>query len=269
MARDKSRLSFRRHFNPAINYLAIEKVWLPREYDTHKNNSNQHTGNMKASNILLLSTVTPFTVAETLVGVYVFHRHGDRTPKSLAPTNLTALGYSQVYEAGTYFRNRYVDSVASSRIAGINADTVKLSQLQVSAPVDNVLMNSAQAFTQALYPALGEEISSQRLRNGTTVRAPLNGYQLIPITEASSGTGAEDSGWLQDASNCGAAKDSSNAYFSSSEYQKTYDDNKDFYERLAPVLNSTFNSTEITYENAYTSMSIVHSTTQACRVVHH
>lgn len=137
---------------------------------------------------ILLTLLTLLEIAhaqETVLGAYIFHRHGDRTPKALAPTNLTDLGYAQVFSSGQYYRDRYIGTNASARISGINADIVKQSQLTVSAPQDTVLMNSAQGFLQGLYPPAG---GAQTLRNGTTVEAPLNGYQLIPIGTISSGT---------------------------------------------------------------------------------
>ncbi|KAI9725821.1 MAG: hypothetical protein M1828_002450 [Chrysothrix sp. TS-e1954] len=188
--------------------------------------------------------------AQTVLGVYMFHRHGDRTPKALAPANLTDLGYREVVTSGTYYRNRYVASDAPLRIAGINTDLVKLSQLSVSAPADNVLMSSAIGFTQALYPAVSD--SSQTLANGSVIQAPMNGYQIIPVATASDGAGSEDKGWLQGSSDCANAEVSSNGYFYSSEYQSLYHSTMDFYQRLDPVINLTFNATSTTFKNAYT-----------------
>src|SRR4051794_3220243 len=101
---------------------------------------------------------------ETVLGVYIFSRHGDRTAKSTPPTNLTDLGYQEIFTSGTYFRNRYITQGSSSRIHGMNSDLVKLSQITVSAPLDTVLQNSALAFTQALYPPVGETLGSSTLR---------------------------------------------------------------------------------------------------------
>ena len=164
---------------------------------------------------LALSAALPFAFAqsETVLGVYMVHRHGDRTPKILAPTNLTDLGYREVYDSGAYYRGRYIDDNAPLRISGINTAEVMLSQLQVSAPIDNVLQSSAEGFLQALYPAVGSSASTQQLANGSSVVAPLNGYQLIPLGVAESGSGSEDSAWLQDTSGCEKAEISSKEYF--------------------------------------------------------
>jgi len=209
---------------------------------------------MRSSDLFLLCLGLPFTqAAETILGVYVFSRHGDRTAKSLPPASLTDLGYQEVFTSGSYFRDRYVSATASAKIAGINSDLVKLSQISVSAPLDTVLMNSAQGFLQGLYPPVGPTLGSNKLRNGTVVQAPLNGYQLIPIQQVSTGTGSEDSAWLQGASNCAKATVSSNEYFQSQEYKDLLHNTADFYKSLTPVINGTFRGDQISYKNSYTS----------------
>ena len=192
---------------------------------------------------------------ETILGVYIFSRHGDRTPKAIPPAVLTDLGYQQVFMSGSYFRDRYVASTAKSKILGIESDIVKLSQISVSSPVDNVLQNSAEGFLQGLYPPVGSTLSSEVLRNDTTVHAPLNGYQLIPVQTVSAGTASEDSAWLQGASNCANAIASSNDYFLSQDYTDLLSSTHDFYKSLTPMVNGTFSDDQISYKNAYTSTS--------------
>ena len=208
--------------------------------------------------VLALAAALPLAFSQTLsnetvLGVYMLHRHGDRTPKILAPTNLTDLGYRQVYLSGGYYRNRYIVDGAPYRISGINTDEVMLSQLQVSAPIDNVLQSSAIGFLQALYPPVGSSLDTQQLANGSTVTAPLQGYQLIPLGIAESGSGSEDSAWLQDTSGCAKAEISSNEYFTSDEYNNMLDSTKNFYQNLLPAIDGMFNSTEADFFNAYLS----------------
>ena len=203
--------------------------------------------------LLLFSIFTTTLAAETILGVYMFSRHGDRTPKSLPPTNLTSLGYRQIYERGSYYRNRYIASDAPNKITGLNPDTVKLSQIAVSAPQDNVLMNSAQGFLQALYPPIGSGATAQKLRNDSTVQAPMDGYQLIPVSPVSAGSGSEDSTWLQGASGCANAQTSSNQYYGSDTYRQLHDSTLDFYRGLREVVNGTFSDNDLNYGNAYAS----------------
>ena len=131
--------------------------------------------------------------------------------------------------------------------------TYEVSQLQVSAPIDNVLQNSATGFLQALYPGVGTQASTQQLANGSSVSAPLNGYQLIPLGVAESGSGSEDSAWLQDTSGCAKAEISSNEYFTSDEYNSLSASSQGFYQSLLPVYGSLFNSSEADFFNAYLS----------------
>ena len=209
---------------------------------------------MRPQQTLLLALAIPFShAAETILGVYIFSRHGDRTAKSTPPANLTDLGYQEIFTSGTYFRNRYIASNATSRIAGINTDLVKQSQITASAPLDTVLMNSAQGFLQGLYPPVGTTLGANTLRNGTTLQTPLNGYQLIPIQTVTSGTGSEDSAWLQGSSNCAKALVSSNNYYTSLSYMNLLNSTADFYKSISPMVNNTFSPSDISFKNAYTS----------------
>lgn len=208
------------------------------------------------SSLAILTALLPLVPAETVLGIYLFHRHGDRTSKSFAPTSLTDLGYSQVYASGNFYRDRYVSSNASSPIYGISTDLAKLSQLAVEAPVDNVLQSSAMGFLQGLYPPVGATLGSQTLASGTSVEAPLNGYQLIPVntvTSASSAANSENSAWLQGQSGCNNAIVSSNNYFYSAAYNATLESTNSFYQSILPTINNTFTSATDTYKNAYSS----------------
>lgn len=217
---------------------------------------------MFAKQLLLLSSLLPLIQAqETVLGVYIFHRHGDRTSKSFSPTSLTDLGYTQVYESGNFYRNRYVKTNASSPIYGLNPDLVKLSQLNVQAPVDPVLQPSAAGFLQGLYPPVGDALGSQQLANGTNVTSPMNGFQLIPVqvvTSAASTSNSENSAWLQGSSGCENAIVSSNNYFFSSEYMQKLNSTAAFYQSILPVINGTFTAATDSFKNAYTIYDLVH-----------
>ena len=204
------------------------------------------------------STITPLAAlaaspaaTETVLGVYVLSRHGDRTAKAIPPTNLTDLGYEEVFTSGTYFRNRYIASEASNPIYGMNTDLVLESQITASAPVDNILQNSAAGFLQALYPPVGETLGSETLRNGTVIQTPLNGFQLIPLQVISTGTDGENSAWLQGSTNCANAEISSLEYYVSSAYDQTYTTTQSFYNGVYPMIERTFTQNETNYMNAY------------------
>ena len=211
---------------------------------------------MHSFSIISLALALPFTqAAESVLGIYIFSRHGDRTSKSTPPTILTDLGYEEVFTSGSYFRDRYIALGASNPIAGISNDIVKYSQITASAPYDTVLMPSAQGFLQGLYPPVGQTAGSQTLRNGTTIQTPLNGYQLLPIQTVTSGTGSETQAWLQGSSLCAKAIASSNEYFSTPEYMSLLNSTSDFYNSLVPVVNATFPASLVSYKNAYSGKS--------------
>ena len=202
--------------------------------------------------VAALATAGVASAQETVLGVYIFSRHGDRTAKSTPPTDLTDLGYQEVFTSGSYFRKQYVAADASRRIHGINTDLVKQSQITASAPDDTVLQNSAIAFLQGIYPPVGQTLGSNTLRNGTVVQTPLNGYQLIPVDTVETGAGSEDAAWLQGATNCANAQISSNNYFVSQDYQLTLASTASLYARVEPMVDQTFTAAETNYENAYT-----------------
>lgn len=201
--------------------------------------------------LAVLATAGLAYAEETVLGVYIFSRHGDRTAKSTPPANLTDLGYQEVFTSGTYFRNRYISSDADFRIHGMNSDLVKQSQIIASAPADTVLQNSAMGFLQGLYPPVGNTLGGNTLRNGTVVQSPLNGYQLIPLQTVQSGTNSENSAWLQGSTNCANAQISSNNYFQSSEFKSDNSSTQDLYDSVRPMVNRTFTSSQTNFKNAY------------------
>lgn len=205
----------------------------------------------------LLASLASSAAAETVIGLYIFSRHGDRTAKSTPPSNLTDLGYQEVFTSGTFFRNRYVASDASRRVFGLNSDLVKQSQITASAPVDTVLQNSALGFLQGLYPPVGQQLGSNTLRNGTVVQSPLNGYQLIPLQTVTNGANSENSAWLQGSTNCANAQISSNDYFESAQYKHTLNSTQDFYNGVSPMINRTFTAAQTSFKNAYTIFDLL------------
>lgn len=202
---------------------------------------------------LLVAFALPLAAtAETVLGVYIFSREGDRTSQSTPNTMLTELGYAEVYQTGTWFRNEYIANGASRRIWNLQPNKVQLSQISASAPLDNVLMSSAMGFTQGLYPPVGEQAATAGLRNGSTVTEPLNGYQLVPIQQSTTGTRTETSAWLQGNRGCGRASDSSRNYFNSTDFYTVSNASQNFYQQIAPVVANTFpNPDLVNFYNAY------------------
>ncbi|PWY92250.1 phosphoglycerate mutase-like protein [Aspergillus heteromorphus CBS 117.55] len=204
--------------------------------------------------------------AERVLGAYIFARHGDRTAKVLKNTELTELGYNEVFDTGSYYRTRYIHANSSQHIQGINENLVKLSQISASSPSDDVLQNSATAFLQAIYPPAGKA-SNEVLADGTTVQGPLDGYQLIPVATTSSGSNSEDTAWLQSSTDCRKAEVSSNNYYSSELYSSLLQSTKSVYYSISFLLNGTFNESAMTFKNAYSifdylKVGSIHNTTK-------
>ncbi|CAI7612219.1 unnamed protein product [Penicillium manginii] len=196
--------------------------------------------------------VSDLTNAERVLGAYIFQRHGDRTAKAWPPTKLTSLGYSQEYMTGSFFHDRYISANSSYKIDGISTDIIT-----ASAPQDDVIENSGVGFLQGLYPPAGS-VAEETLRNGTTVEVPLNGYQLIPMSDVQSGSGSEDNSWLQSTSSCGKAIISSNNYFDSKSYESLLSDTRMLYQSLEPLVNETFSASKLSYKNAYSIWDLLH-----------
>ncbi|KAF5552009.1 acid phosphatase [Fusarium mexicanum] len=211
----------------------------------------------KPLSLLFLSSLPSLAAAEDVLGLYVFHRHGDRTAKAWKPVNFTALGADEVYSSGSWYRDTYVSKDASRKITGLSPESAVLSQLDVTSPVDAVLQNSALVFLQGLYPPTKQ---FETLANGSKVEAPLSGYQYIPIASvetAASDKNSESSAWLQGNSGCTNAEASSNDYFSSPEYAGVYKDSESFYQGLLPVINGTYGKDEANFQNAYTIFDLI------------
>lgn len=200
---------------------------------------------------LLALSMPQLVPAETVLGAYIFARHGDRTPKVLGSTQLTDLGYNEVYLAGSYYHDRYVAANSPMQIAGISEQIVNTQQITASSPTDDVLQNSATGFLQGVYPPVGPS-ANQTLRNDSTVVAPLNGYQLIPLSTVTSGTKSEGSAWLQKSSGCQKATTSSKNFYKSDLYHSFLGSTRGFYESLSPMLNRTFSDSQMNFRKAYT-----------------
>jgi hypothetical protein len=210
---------------------------------------------MHMQSLFLISLLPQLQAAETVLGAYIFHRHGDRTTKSYPPTQLTALGYQQVYQSGEFYRSRYITN-GTTQLYGVSTDVVKNSQLSVQTAVNTVLQNSATGFLQGLYPPVGVTLGSQTLANGTSIEEPLGGYQLVPVSVLASENSIANSGdstWLEGNSGCENAIVSSNDYFTSADYLSLLSSTGPFYQTILPVINNTFTTSTDTYKNAYAS----------------
>ncbi|KAG6837608.1 hypothetical protein H0H93_006129 [Arthromyces matolae] len=120
-----------------------------------------------------------------VLGVVLLIRHGDRQGFYQSPTTYTAsntiltpLGNQQEYQLGQQLRSLYLNSSSPEFINGMNTTLVNYAQFHVRADAGGeagVIMNSAQSLLQGLIPA--DSNFTTTLANGTTIEAPLGGYQ--------------------------------------------------------------------------------------------
>lgn len=220
---------------------------------------------MRAHQSLFLSFALPLAaVADTTLGLYIFSREGDRTAVSTPPTVLTELGYVQEYGTGSWYRDNYVANGAVKRIWNLQPDRPNYSQINALAAYDPVLMTSATAFWQGIYPPIGNNAATAGLRNGSTVTEPLNGYQIVPIQQTSLNpqadilnvnTATQGNTWLDGAAGCNMATNSSNKYYASTDYYFNSNTTQSLYQSIAPVVQNTYpNSAQVNYQNAYNGM---------------
>lgn len=102
------------------------------------------------------SAVNVYTVWSTVL----LTRTGERTPRVAGslPTTLTALGAQQAYDAGAFFRERYVTTTGEAGgllyapLIGLNPDVLSTLQTTVNAVDQQYTIASAQAFLQGFYP---------------------------------------------------------------------------------------------------------------------
>ena len=130
-----------------------------------------------------------------------FVLHGERTPLNgyVRPT-LTPQGAQQLYDQGSFFRDRYLvnstsesDTVDVRRpIVGISRDAIDNRQLTVFSNNNGYNVASGLAFMQGFYPPdsqaipdSSDAVSMVQLANGSTAQYPLDGYQYPNIQTVS------------------------------------------------------------------------------------
>ncbi|KAF2630900.1 phosphoglycerate mutase-like protein [Macroventuria anomochaeta] len=203
--------------------------------------------------IAILGLLTP-AQAETVLGVAVFSRHGDRTSKHYKGYNLTNLGLQQNYDVGQDYRNIYLNSSSPKRILGISEDKVVNSQIYASAPDQAVLLNTATAFLQGLYPPLesiDQELAAQTLNNNERVIKPLSGYQYLVVHGENDDS--PDTIWLKGDEECPAVTTSMKQHKESAAFKQRIDETKPFYQSFWDQLDDVYDyqQSNLSFANAY------------------
>ncbi|KEY70080.1 hypothetical protein S7711_07864 [Stachybotrys chartarum IBT 7711] len=207
--------------------------------------STMHAALLSFVLALVLATIAARpAAAEQVLGLYVFHRHGDRTAQARQPVSLTPLGLRQVVSSGAFYRGRYVAADAPRRICGFSSDEAVWTQLGATSSLDPVAQKSVFGFLQGLYPPVNAAVAISA--NGTRVAVPLLGYQYVPINAPEDGVmadKAEHIRWRLARDGCANAEASS----------------LDFYRSLSPFLNGSVPRDKANYNHSYPIYDVVNA----------
>lgn len=152
---------------------------------------------------------------------------------------MTSLGASQNFQVGSDYRARYLAAGSPHQIAGISESKYTSSQIYATAPNSGILLNTATAFLQGLYPPLVDlapEIASQTLNNGTKSTSPLNGYQYVTLQGVKANS--PDTIWIKGDESCPTLDASLSALESSAPFTSLVASTRAFYESFYPALQS-------------------------------
>ncbi|KAG6900396.1 hypothetical protein C0993_011384 [Termitomyces sp. T159_Od127] len=157
------------------------------------------------------------------------------TPEELAILDQpTASPFQQEYQLGQQLRQLYLNSSSSSYIDGMNGTFVDNSQFRVRADAGGeggVILNSAQSLVQGLFPANSDFTTT--LANGSTIEAPLNGYQYLPIESVEPTNDISLEGWTS----CHTFDESTSTFYNSIEFREKAAEYKGFLDSLPPHLD--------------------------------
>jgi hypothetical protein len=175
---------------------------------------------------------------------------------------LTNLGLQQNYQVGSDYRDLYIASSSPKQILGISEDKYVPAQIFASAPDESVLLNTATAFLQGLYPpldSLDEEVASQTLNNGSTYTNPLGGYQYIVLHGEEKES--PDTIWIKGDDECPAISVLAEEFTESDVYAERVESTRPFYQQFWPVLQDVYDYTEadLSYENAYEIFDLINT----------
>ncbi|KAI0764297.1 phosphoglycerate mutase-like protein [Trametes elegans] len=192
-------------------------------------------------------------------GVVILARNGDRTecyqhPVTQKPgyTQSTPLGEVQAHQLGSYLRNLYLTPGSSSHIRGIHSDLVDLKEVHVRVKVGGEgasVFDSATALLQGLFPP--NPANRITLANETTIVAPLNGYQYIPVETVEPSNDRSLEPWTD----CPAFERRVQQIHNSAEFKEVARNAQPFFNSLRDFVFGR----EISMENVYNIWDFVNS----------
>ncbi|KAG7288369.1 hypothetical protein NEMBOFW57_007900 [Staphylotrichum longicolle] len=214
---------------------------------------------MLHASTLALAGLVSTAVAETVHGVVVFSRHGDRTTKHFGAQVLTPLGAQQCFQVGSEYRARYFASDSPHRINGISEFQHVAAQVWASAPDQSILLGTATSFLQGLYPPLGDiqasDVSMQ-LANSSSVSNPLSGYQYVTLHGINDDS--PETVWIKGDDDCPVVAAASADFKTSAEYKSRLASTRDFYRSLYPLVHEIYLSADnLSYAKAYDIFDVI------------
>ncbi|CEL55216.1 hypothetical protein RSOLAG1IB_01224 [Rhizoctonia solani AG-1 IB] len=178
--------------------------------------------------------------SDRVLGVVLLTRHGDRqgfyqSPDNYTPvqTAITPLGLVQEYQLGQLIRSLYFNASSPSAISGISTGLFDQNQVHIRADAGGeggVIYDSTVALSQGLWPAA--TAFNTTLANGTTVIAPLNGYQYAPIETVEPETDVSLEGWTE----CNTFTTATSVFYNSTEFKEMSDASAEFLASLRPIV---------------------------------
>ncbi|KAG7091480.1 hypothetical protein E1B28_010511 [Marasmius oreades] len=219
------------------------------------------------SHLLLLVSLYPTPNMAKVIGAVVIARNGGRNhyyqdPKTYKGTftETTALGEAESFQLGDTIRQLYLNPSSSSYIEGMRPDVVNNKQIKVRVKAGGegtVVFDSAIAFLQGVFPP--NPNNKIELANDTTVTAPLNGYQYVPVETVEPVNDRSLESWTD----CPNFSKHVAEFYSSEEFKKKDRDAqpffgaiKDFVFGRPTTLENAYNifdymNTELTYNKTY------------------
>ncbi|KAK1236297.1 hypothetical protein PQX77_000458 [Marasmius sp. AFHP31] len=186
-----------------------------------------------------------------VIGAVVIARNGGRThyyqdPKTYKGTfaETTALGEAESFQVGSTIRDLYLDPSSSSYIDGMRSDVVNNKQIKVRVKAggeSTVIFDSAIALLQGMFPP--NPNNKIHLANDTTVTAPLNGYQYVPVETVEPVNDRSLESWTD----CPKFSKHVQDFYSSDEFKKKERDAQPFFN----VAKDFLFGRPTTLENAY------------------
>lgn len=117
---------------------------------------------------------------------------------------------------------------------------------------DQILLQTGSNFFEGLYPplnALDQSLAAEKLNNGSSAIAPLNGYQYVHIQgEAPTDP---DTIWIKGDEQCPAYTTALATFKQSNEFRATFESSSSFYKQFVDQLKDIMPAENVTYAHAY------------------